>query len=203
MWQDAAVFLPQDGNFTSTGVVKVPDTVPQIGLQGFFLPTATKDFSMGPRSLFPAANDPQVFLSAWTGDLGLDRGIPQSVYRLDTTSMKRLGIEELSPGETWKLPQGRGTVSFTGYKQWASFSITHDPGKGWALVSAFLAIIGLSLSLLVPRRRVWLRITKQGDGSNLFEVAGLSKTEAPGLLEEVERLAMQVRVSAGEVQRVD
>ena len=33
----------QDGYFTSTGVVKVPDTVPQLGLQGVFLPTAVVD----------------------------------------------------------------------------------------------------------------------------------------------------------------
>ena len=203
VWQDAAVFLPQDGNFTSTGVVKAPDTVPQLGFQGFFLPTVTDDFSQGPRSIFPAANNPQVFLSAWSGDLGLDGGIPQSVYRLDTKAMKRLGIEELKPGESWKLPQGKGTVAFTGFNEWASFSITRDPGKAPALVAAFLAIFGLTLSLLVPRRRMWLRITKQQDGSNLFEVAGLSKTEAPGLLDEVQRLAQQVKAKAPEVTSVD
>ena len=203
VWQDAAVFLPQDGNFTSTGVVKAPDTVPQLGIQGFFLPTASGDSSRGPRSMFPAPNNPQVFLSAWSGDLGLDSGIPQSVYHLDTKAMTRIGIEELKLGETWKLPHGQGTVVFTGFKEWASFSITRDPGKGFALVAAFLAIFGLSLSLLVPRRRMWLRITKQPDGSNLFEVAGLSKTEAPGLLDEVQRLAQQVKVNAPEVTHVD
>jgi cytochrome c biogenesis protein len=203
VWQDAAVFLPQDGNFTSTGVIKAPDTVPQLGFQGFFLPTVTDDFAQGPRSIFPAANNPQVFLSAWSGDLGLDSGIPQSVYRLETKAMKRLGIEELKPGESWKLPRGQGTVEFTGYKEWASFSITRDPGKVSALVASFLAILGLTLSLLVPRRRMWLRITKQADGSNLFEVAGLSKTEAPGLLEEVQRLAGQVKAKAPEVTDVD
>ncbi len=199
VWQDAAVFLPQDSNFTSSGVVKVPDSVPQLGLQGFFLPTATKDLSLGPRSTFPAANDPQVFLSAWSGDLGLDAGIPQSVYRLETTSMTRLGIEELKPGKTWTLPGGQGTVEFTGFKEWASFSITKDPGKGWALGSAILAIAGLSMSLLIPRRRAWLRITEQPDGSSLFEVAGLSKTEAPGLIPEVAGLVVSAKKFAPEV----
>jgi cytochrome c biogenesis protein len=202
VWNDAAVFLPQDGNFTSTGVVKAPDTVPQLGIQGFFLPTASGDTSRGPRSMFPAPNNPQVFLSAWRGDLGLDSGIPQSVYHLDTKAMTRIGIEELKPGEVWKLPHGQGTVAFTGFEEWASFSITRDPGKGFALVAAFLAIFGLTLSLLIPRRRMWLRITKQSDGSNLFEVAGLSKTEAPGLLDEVQRLATQVKVIAPEVTSV-
>jgi len=203
VWQDAAVFLPQDGNFTSTGVVKAPDTVPQLGIQGFFLPTASGDSSRGPRSMFPAPENPQAFLSVWSGDLGLDNGIPQSVYQLNTKAMTRIGIQRMKPGQVWKLPHGQGTVAFTGFKEWASFSITRDPGKGYALVAAFLAIFGLTLSLLVPRRRMWLRITKQADGSNLFEVAGLSKTEAPGLLDEVQRLAQQVKAIAPEVSHVD
>ena len=203
VYKDAAVFLPQDGNFTSTGVVKAPDTVPQLGLQGFFLPTATKDLTFGPRSTFPAALDPQVFISAWVGDLGLDSGLPQSVYKLDTTKMKRIGIEELKPGEGWKLPGGKGTVEFTGFKEWAAFSITRDAGKGWALGSSMVAIFGLCLSLLVPRRRVWLRITAQESGGSLYEVAGLSKTEAPGLTAEIEKLAAHVRKYAPEVAHVD
>ena len=192
VWEDAAVFLPQDSAFTSSGVVKVPDTVPQIGLQGFFLPTVTNDFSMGPKSVFPAADDPEVYLSVWQGDLGLDSGMPQSVYRLDTENMERIGIEELAPGETWNLPNSAGTVEFTGYRQWASFVITKDPGKGWALGAAIASIVGLSLSLLIPRRRAWLRVTTSEDEGNLIEVAGLSKTEAPGLADEISQLAKLV-----------
>ena len=192
IWQDAAVFLPQDGGFTSSGVVKIPDTVPQLGLQGFFLPTVSSDFTNGPISEFPAADDPGVYISAWQGDLGLDSGMPQSVYRLDTEKMKRIGIEELAPGESWTLPNGGVTVEFTGYRQWATFAITRDPAKGWALGSAIAAIVGLSLSLLIPRRRAWLRVTPIASGGNLFEVAGLSKTEAPGLADEISHLAKLV-----------
>jgi len=192
VWEDAAVFLPQDSAFTSSGVVKVPDTVPQIGLQGFFLPTVSEDFTNGPVSKFPAADDPEVYLSAWQGDLGLDSGMPQSVYRIDTENMERIGIEELAPGETWNLPNSAGTVEFTGYRQWASFVITKDPGKGWALGAAIASIVGLSLSLLIPRRRAWLRATSSGDRGNLIEVAGLSKTEAPGLADEISQLAKLV-----------
>jgi cytochrome c biogenesis protein len=192
VWQDASVFLPQDSAFTSSGVIKVPDTVPQLGIQGFFLPTVTTDFSKGPKSIFPAADNPEVYLSAWQGDLGLDSGMPQSVYRLDTKNMKRIGIEELSPGETWTLPNSGGTLEFTGYREWASFVITKDPGKGWALGSAIASIVGLSLSLLIPRRRAWLRVTPSEDSGSLIEVAGLSKTEAPGLSDEILQLAKLV-----------
>lgn len=192
VWEDASVFLPQDTAFTSSGVVKIPDTVPQLGLQGFFLPTVSEDFSNGPVSKFPAADDPEVYMSAWQGDLGLDSGMPQSVYRIDTENMQRIGIEELAPGETWTLPNSAGTVEFTGYRQWASFVITKDPGKGWALGAAIASIIGLSLSLLIPRRRAWLRVTATDDRGNVIEVAGLSKTEAPGLADEISSLAKLV-----------
>ena len=192
VWEDASIFLPQDSAFTSSGVVKVPDTVPQLGIQGFFLPTVSEDFSNGPVSKFPAADNPEVYISAWQGDLGLDSGMPQSVYRLDTKNMKRIGIEELAPGDTWNLPNSGGTLEFTGYRKWASFVITKDPGKGWALGAAIASIVGLSLSLLIPRRRAWLRVTASGNGSNLIEVAGLSKTEAPGLAAEISQLAKLV-----------
>lgn len=199
VWKDAAIFLPQDGNFTSTGVVKAPDTVPQIGIQAFFLPTAAVDMTRGPHSTFPAPTDPMVFMSVWSGDLGLDSGVPQSVYRLDTTNMTKIGLERLHPGETYTLPDGQGSITFDGYKEWASFSITRDPGKGWALGAGMFAIAGLSLSLLVPRRRAWLRITPSENGVSLVEVAGLSKTEAPGLVAEISSLASTARTYVPEV----
>lgn len=201
VWKDAAIFLPQDANFTSNGVVKAPDSVPQLGLQGYFLPTVTTDFSMGPRSVFPAPNDPMVYVSAWQGDLGLDSGIPQSVYQLDTKNMKRIGIEELAPGDKWVLPKGQGVVEFTGYRQWAAFSLAHDPGKGWALLFAILAIAGLTMSLLIPRRRVWLRITETPERGNLYEVGGLAKTQAPGLPADVTKLTQLALAIAPEVTR--
>ena len=199
VWKDAAVFLPQDANFTSNGVIKAPDSVPQLGLQGYFLPTVTSDFSMGPRSIFPAPDDPKVYMSAWQGDLGLDSGIPQSVYQLDTQNMKRIGIEELAPGEKWVLPNGAGVVEFTGYRQWAAFSLAHDPGKGWALTFAIVAIAGLTMSLLIPRRRVWLRITDSQESGNLYEVGGLAKTQAPGLPADVSKLTQLAIAIAPEV----
>ncbi len=189
VFHDSVVFLPQDGDFTSTGVAKVPDAVPQLGLSGFFLPTYAVDQVLGPHSTFPAPDDPAVFLSAWSGDLGLDSGRPQSVYRLDTAAMKRLGIKALAPGQSWALPGGAGTVTFDGYVEWASFSVARDPGKELALVAAVLAIVGLALSLLVRRRRIWVRVTDAGSGATVVEVAGLTRTEHASVADEVDSLA--------------
>ena len=74
VFSGAVPFLPQDANFLSTGVVKVPDAQPeQLGFSGFFLPTATID-DQGPRSLFPDALNPAVVINVWKGDLGMDSG---------------------------------------------------------------------------------------------------------------------------------
>ncbi|MFN8156462.1 MAG: cytochrome c biogenesis protein ResB [Candidatus Nanopelagicales bacterium] len=187
VFQDSVVFLPQDGYFTSTGVVKVPDTVPQLGLQGVFLPTAVVD-DQGARSVFPAADDPAVFLTAWTGDLGLDNGRPQSVYKLDTAAMRQVGVKGLRPGQSWTLPDGT-TVSFDGYQQWASFSVARDPGKELALLAGIVAMSGLALSLLIRRRRMWVRVSAPGAGVTVVDVAGLTRTEHATVAEEVDALA--------------
>ncbi len=194
VFHDSVVFLPQDGNFTSTGVAKVPDAVPQLGLQGFFLPTAATDRVIGPHSTFPAADDPQVILLAYAGDLGLESGRPQSVYKLDTTKMTAIGTQAMAPGTSWTLPGGRGTVTFDGYVQWASFSVARDPGKEIALGAAVVAIVGLALSLLVRRRRVWVRVSTGPQGVTVVDVAGLTRSEHATVAEEVDELVSALPV---------
>ncbi len=204
------VFLPQDSFYSSTGVVKALETEPQIGLQGYFLPTWEMDPERGPVSVFPDALDPRWFFSAWRGDLGLDDGSAQSVYQLDTTDMTQLTLQDgqpfaagLSPGESIELPDGAGSVTLERVDRFAAFQVRHDPAKGWALAFAVLAMIGLVASLFVPRRRVWVRVlpnvaaatgTAGGAGGSrpgriVMEVAGLARSEDPGLVREVELLA--------------
>ena len=183
---DAVVFLPQDGNFTSTGVIKVPDSTPQLGFQGIFLPTSAIDDIRGPHSIFPDADDPSVFLSAWEGDLGLDSGIPQSIYTLKTDNMEQIGLRALVPGQTWDF--GQGEIEFTGWQRWASFQIAFDPGKEAALAAAVLATLGLTVSLFTRRRRVWVKAQVAPNGSTLVESAGLSKSEAGDVSEDVRDL---------------
>ena len=186
VYDDSVPFLPQDGSFTSSGVIKVPDAAPQMGFQGLFLPTAALDSVRGPHSVFPAPDDPALFLSVWVGDLGLDTGRPQSVFKLDTSKMNLAGRDALRPGETWQLPEGLGSIQFVDYTRWASFQIAHDPGQGIALGSVVLALAGLLLSLFVRRRRVWVRATRAGEGSTVVG-AGLARGDderLAGLVDE-------------------
>lgn len=205
VFDDSVVFLPQDGNFTSTGVVKVPDEA--LAFTGLFLPTAALTKELGPHSVFPGPDYPAVFLAAFGGDLGLDSGVPQSVYTVDTSNMEQIGLESLLPGDTWELPDGSGSIEFTGFERWASFQIAHDPGKELALIASILAITGVLLSLFVRQRRVWVRAVPREGGGSVVQVGGLSKTDWADLRAEVldiaERLGGTIRADAGDTGDTD
>jgi cytochrome c biogenesis protein len=175
VFDDTVVTLPQDGNFTSTGVIKLPDASPQLGFDVVFYPTLQPDSIV---SGFPAPDFPASYLAAWTGDPGLDTGIPQSVYKLDKTKMTQIGrVPALLPGQTWTLPNGEGSISLVGYERWASFQIAFDPGKEFALAASVLALAGLMLSLFVRRRRVWVKVSTDANGATVVEIAGLNRAE--------------------------
>ena len=174
-------FIPVAVNsLMSEGVVKVPDARPQqLGFAGVFLPT-TVDVGGKLQSAFPAPYRPAVSLVSFAGNLGMNSGVPQSVYQLDTTGLHRLAVKPrpLSPGQSIRLPNGTGTLTFTGYRQWISLAITYDPGQLPALIAAIAALAGLLVSFLVRRRRVFLRAVPAAGGGSTVEFAGLARTES-------------------------
>ena len=192
-------------NMVSNGVLKVPDAAPaDLGISVSFLPTAAYAPFLGrTTSAFPDARVPRVLVTgAWQGDLGLDQGETQSVYRLDTSRMTRLEAggapvtAELAPGETLTLPEGRGSVTFDGVARFASFQVAADPGRGLALAGAVLALTGLLASLYVPRRRVWVRATAGPAGRTVVEVGALARGDAEGLGDEVDALLASLQEHA-------
>jgi cytochrome c biogenesis protein len=195
VYSGAVPALPQDPSFTSTTVVKVPDARPdQLGFNVTVTPTAPEfvDPQTGPVSTFPEADDPRVYLGAWAGDLGLDSGVPQNVYQLDTSDLEQLGRKDLGVGETWKLPGGRGSITFDGLAEFANMQVASDPGRWVALWAVVAGLIGISLSLFVHRRRVWVRVSPDDEGRTLVEVAGLAQTEWSGLSTEVDAVVEQL-----------
>ncbi|OIH93143.1 MULTISPECIES: cytochrome c biogenesis protein ResB [unclassified Curtobacterium] len=199
-FQDVVPFLPEDSNYTSVGVIKVPDSVPdQLGMQGFFYPTATKQASGAFRSAYPDAQNPLLSLQVYTGDLGLDSGVPQSVYTLDTGGLQQIAGRQsdapsimLKPGQTKQLPDGAGSITFDGVKRYVSLDVHHDPSSVWVAGFALLSTLGLLTSLFVPRRRVWVKAvprTGAEHGEYDLEYAGLARGEDPNLERAVADLA--------------
>lgn len=193
VYDQATPFIPANtATYLSDGVVKAPSAAPdQLGFMGVFVPTAaTSNGTL--ESVFPAANYPAVSLIGYSGNLGMNNGQPQSVYQLDTTAMSKVSATPklLLPGQTWRLPGKLGSVTFVGYKQWVSLTVTYDPGQVPALVFSVLALLGLLLSFLVRRRRVFVRAVPAGGGDgpggggSLVTVGGLARTDASGGFEE-------------------
>ncbi|MFF5018443.1 cytochrome c biogenesis protein ResB [Streptomyces sp. NPDC001165] len=202
VYHDAVPLLPLDGNVTSNGVVKVMDGYKdakgvgeQLGIQAFFLPTYGGGASV--LSQFPSLLNPVLNLAPYHGDLGVNSGLPQSVYQLDKTHMKAFKDAKgrqlrvnLKPGETTQLPNGAGSITFEkDIKEWAGFEIVQEPGSGWALGGALAAIFGLAASLFIQRRRVWVRAVRGADGVTVVEMAGLGRSESAKVPEELGDLA--------------
>jgi cytochrome c biogenesis protein len=134
-------------------------------------------------------------LVAFTGDLGLDGGTPQSVYSLDTTAMKAVDrgrAHVLSPGQTWTLPGG-ASLTYVDTPEWATFQVTQDPSRWVVLVAAVGIVGGLLLSLFVRRRRVWVRAGEGQDGTTTVEVGGLSRTDPERFASEFASLVEEMR----------
>jgi cytochrome c biogenesis protein len=197
VYDGATPFLPDDSEFASHGVVKIPDLGDgrQLGLTGFFYPTAAVTPNGSLASIYPAPKQPVLSLAAWRGDLGMNSGIPQSVYSLDVASLKNIGVKQLTPGKSWRLPDG-ATVTFKGIDQWATFQVAHEPGKRTLLAGAILVIAGLLASLRVRRRRFWLRAipAASGDpgGRTVVTAAGLARSEADGFGDELDDLVGRI-----------
>jgi cytochrome c biogenesis protein len=188
IFQGPVVFLPQDGNLRSIGAIKVPEAQPQIGFVSSLLPTYARTETQGGVSIYPELLNPKLLFSIWRGDLGLDTGIPQSVYRIDTSTMEKLGLGSLKVGETFDYEGG--SITLEKIIPWVNLQIVDDRGKGFALSGAIAAVLGLLSSLYGRRRRIWIRVT----GSQV-EVAALAKNNAPGLEEEVAQFVADMKES--------
>ena len=206
VYDQATPFISgSSGNFLSEGVVKVSGAQPeQLGFSGVFVPTAVEVNGVL-ESAFPAADNPAVSLIAYAGNLGLNNGVPQSVYQIDTAGMRQLTAQPqlLLPGQSLKLPDGQGTIAFTGYVPWVSLQITHDPGQIPALICGMAALGGLLLSFMVRRRRVFVRALAGGpahlggpEQGSTVQVGGLARTDASGGFdEEFASLAAELRAA--------
>lgn len=205
VFDGAVPFLPADGTYTSNGVVKVPEAQPeQLGFQGFFLPTAVTDGTEEASiSAFPGAVNPLLGLFVFHGDLGIDDGLPQSVYVLDKENLEQYKNADgsnfrvsLSPGQETDLPDG-GTIEFTDLTLFARFQIASTPLVWLPLGGISIGIVGLVLSLAVRPRRTWVRARRDGSRT-VVEVAALDRVPRDDLGTSLDELLERLRSGLGD-----
>jgi cytochrome c biogenesis protein len=220
---------PNDPNFTSEGAVKVLDPPgatgdevrrQQLAIVGIFAPTAMVHGGIMTSS-FPAPDNPGVAVDVYRGDLGLEGGRSQSVFAIDTTQVEnglliKQARQNLMVGESITLDDGTA-ITFTGFNEWVSLQTSYDPAQIWALAFSVTMLIGLMVSLVFKRRRVWFRMRavpagRDGDDERpptplsgvertVVEVGGLARTDQAGYGEEFASLAVLPAVTGGNEQR--
>ncbi|MDH6464441.1 cytochrome c biogenesis protein [Micromonospora sp. A200] len=199
-----------DVNLTSEGLAAFPDANvdpktgsraadQQVAFDGLYLPTAP-DSAPFVESKYPTERNPAVVLTAYRGNLGLDAGIPGSVYQLDqrqvtSGKLKEIGQKKLGVGEKWTLDDG-SSLEFVGTKPYITLSVRHAPGQTLMLGACVVLLGGLMGSLFARRRRVWFRVDPGSgsptSGSSLVEAGGLPRTEHPGFADEFAQVVAAV-----------
>lgn len=192
-------FGPEDPTFfLSTGAMRFdppagmyPDMYErrqnQIALEGLFAPTAEWGGDNGQllSSAYPAMRDPAVAIDIYRGDAGLDTGRAQSIFELDSTliangQLQRIERVNLEQGDEVTLDDGT-TVTFDGASEFANYQISHDPFQPWVLATTMTMLASLVGSLVIKRRRIWIRLRPTADGAaTIVEMAGLARTDRAG-----------------------
>ena len=173
----------------------------QIAIQGLFAPTERLDGTLLSSS-FPTLNNPAVAIDIYRGDTGLDTGRPQSLFSLDPRLMHqgrltKVARVNLRAGEQVRLDDGT-VVRFDGAVPFVNLQVSHDPGQVWVLGFAMTMMAGLLVSLVIRRRRIWVRIAPSAvPGTVNVELGGLARTDNSGWGDEFERLCARVLASDG------
>jgi cytochrome c biogenesis protein len=199
-------FLTDDAMLTGHGVAQFPDVnIPptgrdpnnkqQMAFAGFYTPTSDGHDAA---SVFPGERNPVLTLTPYRGDLGMDAGIPQSVYTLNQDEVDRGRLVpvtkqpvRLRPGQSYTLDDG-SRVEFVGTRQWAGLQVRYDPGEKVVLVGAVCLLLSLVTMLLGSRRRVWFRIGPAGDNDSTVDAAALARGERGGLSDELDLLVARL-----------
>lgn len=196
--------LAMDAAMNSEGAFKFPDANvdpetgqvdgdAEVGFDAILVPTYDDATAML-LGTDPELNNPVLALTAYTGDLGLADGQPESVYAINEAqiasgNLERVNdqVEVIGVGDAMTLPDGT-TLTFDGVEQYAVLQVRHDPGRPVVLAGAILLLGGLLPALAVRRRRFWIRWNPDGT----VETAGLNRNDYDGLDEECDELTAAI-----------
>ena len=181
----------------------------QVAIEGLLAPSEQLDGRLL-SSGFPALNNPAVAVDIYKGDTGLDSGRPQSIFALDKRMieqgrLKKMARVNLRLGDQTRLEDGT-VVRFDAVTDFVSLQVSYDPAQICVLVFAATMMAGLLASLIIRRRRVWVKIHKADDtGVLTVEMGGLARTDNAGWGEEFDRLVTRLVPEASQLaqSRVD
>ena len=160
------------------------------------LPMAQKlvEFGADPRSVGPI----------WSSGLSVNPQVDRAVgaYLIEQGRLQKVDRVNLRAGEQVRLDDGT-LVRFDGATPFVNLQVSHDPGQLWVLFFAMTMMAGLLVSLVVRRRRIWVRVAPAagGTGTVNVEMGGLARTDNSGWGDEFERLTQRLLAPAGEEKR--
>lgn len=165
----------------------------QLAVTGLFAPSPVMHGKVLSGSSKPVLNHPMLAADIYRGDLGIDSGKGQSIFEIDHDMVKqgrlnRVARVNLRQGQATTLNDGT-KVQFADVQPFVSLEVGHDPTQVWVLVFSVLMVAGLLGSLLIKRRRLWLRVGRNEDGDTLVRVGALARTDQAGYGEEFTKLS--------------
>ncbi|GEM_PF-1744711 len=175
LFDDWVPLFPGGARNTWTGVVKLPSLSPQVGMELFFFPDALLlgeeeaadlrgDFAGGENLLIrlfarpgpPTIGDAVLLAGEYAGDLGQNT-LFQTVYDLRTENMEgplEYGLARLS-NTGYRFADGL-SLHAPEIRHYSVLRVKRDPGLWTVLIAAVLLMFGLTASLYISRRRLWV-----------------------------------------------
>ena len=122
---------------------------------------------------YPTERNPALNLVAYRGNLGLDAGIPSSVYQLDQRQVRTGKVRRSAPSCSARARPGSWTTAPRS-SSWAPSRTSPSPSgttpaRRSLLISCGVLLVGLMGSLFGRRRRVFFRVVPADPGGRISD----------------------------------
>jgi cytochrome c biogenesis protein len=195
------------------GVVRLPTTSPQVGIQFQLWPDSRAFLAVTQTGTVPFMNQvfrPVMRFRAYRGDLASE--LRPGFATLDTAALEPFGNGIIGAGQTVDLSTGKLvtaraparpddlTMTFADLRQYTVLQVSRDRGVWIMLAAAVLILVGLVPALYTSRRRIWVRAepASGGGGGSVLKVGGYALQRTSQFEEEFARIVDRLRSAASE-----
>jgi cytochrome c biogenesis protein len=183
--------------WTGVAKVKFDDPEQQIALDLALAPDAQLNDDGQPMiGSDPRPTNPVLIGNLYFGALGLQRPVPARDF---DRGAGPVDTAMLRPGDSGALVRGNLTVEFVDLGYWSGLQVSHAPGRRLLLAGGVLILAGLLPSLYSYRRRIWLDVRPDGDGSQVT-VAGVALQRKSAFVDEFDAVTAAVRAATTSTQ---